>query len=48
METGDWVREVAGEVVKVEEERFEVEEAREVCDLGGERVYFEAENSELV
>ena len=45
METGDWVREVSEEVDVVKEERFEVEEANEVWDLAGERVYFEVEDS---
>lgn len=40
--------ELAGEVVVVEENRFEVDQGGEVRDLAGECVSFEAEDSELV
>jgi len=48
VEAGDGGGKVAGEVVVVEEEGFEIEEAGEVGDLGGEGVPLEAEDAELV
>jgi len=48
VEEGDGGGKIAGEVVFVEENRFEVDQGGDVGYLPGERVSFETEDSELV